>query len=43
MNIYETYVKEICSKCKNKNKDCELRKRIDNTMKCREYERSKVK
>ena len=36
--IYETYVKEICSKCKNK-EDCkeELRTKIDNTIKCEKY------
>lgn len=39
-NIYETYVRTVCANCKNK-KECqeELRKRIDNTIKCNKYER----
>lgn len=39
-NIYETYARIICANCKNK-KECqeELRKRIDNTIKCNKYER----
>lgn len=37
--IYETYVRTVCSICKNK--ECcqeELRKRIDGSIKCRNYE-----
>ncbi len=39
-NIYETYARTVCANCKNK-KECqeELRKRIDNTIKCNKYER----
>ena len=39
-SIFETFNREICANCK-KNKYCqeELRKRIDNTVKCFEYER----
>lgn len=42
MTIYETYVKEVCSNCKNKT-NCkeELRVRIDNTIKCEKYEKEK--
>lgn len=38
--IYETYVRTICRNCINK-ETCneELRKRIDNTIKCDSYER----
>ena len=38
-SIFETFNREICSKCK-KNKYCqeELRRRIDNSVKCFEYE-----
>lgn len=38
--IYETYVREICSNCKNK-KQCqeELRIKIDGSIKCGCYER----
>lgn len=37
--IYETYVRTVCSICKNKD-NCqeELRKRIDNSIKCFNYE-----
>lgn len=36
--IYEIYVKEICSKCKNKeNCEEELRIKINNTIKCEKY------
>ena len=36
--IYETYVKEICNKCKNR-KRCkeELRIKINTTIKCEKY------
>ena len=39
-NIYETYARIICANCKNR-KECqeELRKRIDNTIKCDKYKR----
>ena len=39
-NIYETYARIICANCKNK-KECqeELRRRMDNTIKCDKYER----
>ena len=39
-NIYETYARTVCANCKNR-KECreELRKRIDNTIKCDKYER----
>lgn len=38
--LFKTYVKEICSKCKNK-KYCqeELHIREDNTIKCNTYKR----
>ena len=36
--IYETYTRTVCKICKNQ-KECqeELRKRIDNTMKCEKF------
>lgn len=39
-NIFEIYVKEICTNCRNR-KECqeELRKRIDGSIKCEHYER----
>ena len=39
MTIYEQYSKEICSNCNNR-KECkeELRKRMDNSIKCEKYE-----
>lgn len=41
-NIYKAYIKEICSNCKNKDSnDCEIRRLIDNTVKCKNYERRK--
>ncbi len=42
MNLFKEFSKEICSNCKNK-KECqeELRKRLDDTIKCYEYERKK--
>lgn len=38
--IYETYTRQMCSNCKNRDK-CqeELRKKIDNTIRCDKYER----
>lgn len=38
--IYETYTRTLCSNCNNRYK-CqeELRKRIDNTIRCDNYER----
>ncbi len=40
--IYETYIRTICSNCKNRH-NCkeELRKRLDNTVKCWEYIKDK--
>ena len=40
--IYETYIRTICSKCKNK-KQCqeELRIKIDGSIKCDKYEKIK--
>lgn len=40
--IYETYIRTICSNCKNRD-NCkeELRKRLDNTVKCWEYIKDK--
>ena len=39
-NIFKIFIKEICSNCKKK-ESCqeELRRRIDNSVKCYEYER----
>lgn len=39
-NIYETYARIICANCDNR-KECqeELRRRMDNTIKCDKYER----
>ena len=39
-SIFEVFDREICSNCK-KDKTCqeELRRRLDNTVKCYEYER----
>lgn len=39
-NIYQTYVRTICSNCKN-SKQCqeELRVKIDGSLKCDYYER----
>ena len=39
-NIYQTYAREICSKCKNKQQcEEEIRVRIDKTIKCDSYEK----
>ena len=40
-NIFDVFVREICSNCK-KRESCqeELRRRLDNTVKCYEYERN---
>lgn len=38
--VYQTYVKTVCKKCKHKGQcNEELRKRLDNTIKCDKYER----
>ncbi len=39
-SMFDVFIKEICSNCK-KNKTCQevLRIRLDNTIKCYEYER----
>ena len=44
MNAYEIYAKEICSNCKNR-ENCteELRKRLDNTLKCYSYIKDRKK
>ena len=40
-NIYERFLEEICSNCKDREKkDCEIRKRIDGTLYCEPYERA---
>lgn len=40
-NIYERFIEEICSNCKNREqKDCEVIKRIDGTLYCEPYERA---
>lgn len=38
--LFETYTKEICSRCKNK-ENCqeELRIRLDNSIKCDRYKK----
>ena len=43
-NIFDVFIREICSNCK-KRKKCqeELRIRIDNSIKCYEYERENNK
>ena len=38
-SIFERYTKEVCSICKNKDCDEELRIRIDGSLKCEGYER----
>lgn len=39
-SIYETYVRIVCVNCKNKEKCSEeLRRKLDNTIKCENYER----
>lgn len=36
--IYETYTRTLCSNCKNRDLNlCEIRKRIDGTLKCCYY------
>ena len=38
--IYATYIRQICKNCKNKTTNlCEIRKKMDNTIKCENYER----
>ena len=40
--IYETYVRTLCSNCKNRELDlCEIRKDIKGTLKCVYYEKDK--
>ncbi len=40
--IYETYIRTICSNCKNRNKNlCEIRKDIKGTLKCVYYIKDK--
>ena len=43
-SIFDIFLKEICSNCK-KDKYCqeELRRRLDNTVKCYEYEKVEEK
>ena len=39
-NAYERFKEEICTKCKDrKQKDCEIRQRIDGTLYCDIYKR----
>ena len=37
-NAYERFIEEICSNCKDK--DCEIRRRLDETLYCEPYERA---
>ena len=40
-NTYERFIEEICSNCKDKEKkDCEIRRRLDETLYCELYERA---
>ena len=40
--IYETYIRQIGSNCKNRNADlCNIRRGIKGTLKCIYYERNK--
>lgn len=42
INTFEIYSKVICQECNNKNNDedlCKITRRIDNTVKCYNYER----
>ena len=40
--IYETYTRTLCINCKNRNLNlCEIRKRIDGTLKCCYYQKDK--
>ena len=39
-NIYESYVENLCSNCRNKNKNlCNIRRTIKGTLKCVYYEK----
>ena len=38
-SIFETYKRTVCSICKNKDCDEELRIRLDGTLKCESFER----
>lgn len=41
-SIWDTYKRELCSRCKNRKTDlCEIRRCIDGTYKCIYYERGK--
>ena len=37
--IYQTYTRTVCSICKNKNCNEELRAKIDGSLKCENFER----
>lgn len=40
-NVYERFLEEICSNCKNREKkDCEIRRKLDGTLYCEPYERA---
>ena len=40
--IYETYVRQICSNCKNRNLDlCNIRRNIKGNLQCAYYEKDK--
>ena len=40
--IYETYIRQICSNCKNRKTNlCEIRKDINETLKCSYYTKDK--
>lgn len=40
--IYETYIRTLCSNCKNRNLDlCEIRRQIDGTLNCCYYIKDK--
>lgn len=39
--IFETFTRTVCANCKNKECKEELRRRIDGSIKCDEYERNK--
>ena len=40
--IYETYIRQICSNCKNRKANlCNIRKGIKGTLKCIYYEKDK--
>ena len=42
-NMYETFASIVCKNCKNKeNCNEELRRKIDNSIKCERYEGSEI-